>query len=187
MSTRSSATARASREIGEDFEAIVDKWHTMAGLRGALAHVVHNAPPSKIVNGHVIYEAAGVADYTGVLHGGMYLGAEAKSVAPGKRLDKSRISPKQMLHLDAVEAAGGLAFLLVEFRVVNTIAHHWYAIPWHQVPWKVIRTAESLDERDLAIAYQVPHGTDYLAKYHAGSDRRYVATTAKTKHVYPRE
>jgi penicillin-binding protein-related factor A (putative recombinase) len=182
------AIGRDNRLIGEAFENIVEKWHTMAGLRGALVHVVHNAPPSKFVNGKLIYEEAGVADFTGVLHGGGYLAAEAKSVAPGKRLEKSRISTKQLAHLDAVNAAGGnsLAFLLVEFRVANSIAHRRYAIPWHQVPWKVIRTAESLDERDIAAWYQVPAGTDYLLRYHAGSDARYIIG-GKVKHLYSRE
>lgn len=180
-----SAAHRKSREIGEDFEAIVDKWHTMAGLRGALAHAVHNAPPSRVVNGKLIYEKAGVADYTGVLHGGLYLASEAKSVKPGERLAKARISPEQMKHLDAVEAACGRAFLLVEFRVEKSIAHKHYAIPWQQVPWKVVRTAESLDERDLAICYQVPAGSDYLVPYHKGSDKRYIV--GALKHVYPRE
>lgn len=182
-----SSAHRKSREIGEDFEDVVEKWHTMAGLRGALAHAVHNAPPSRVVHGRLIFEEAGVADYTGVLHGGGYLASEAKSVKPGGRLKKSRISSTQMLHLDAVTACGGnsLAFLLVEFRAANSIAHRWYAIPWHQVPWKIVRTAESLDERDIAAVYQVPHGTDYLVRYHKGSDRRYIV--GKVKHVYPRE
>lgn len=186
MTTRSSATARASRDIGEAFETQVDTWHEMAGLRGALAHVVHNAPPAKFVHGRLIYEEAGVADYTGCLHGGQVLAAEAKSVVPNGRLARSRISTKQAAHLDAVTNAGGLALLLVEFRVDRSIAHRRYAIEWHCVPWKIVRTAESLSEEDLAIVYQVPAGTDYLARFHKGSERRYVVGERR-KRVYPVE
>lgn len=183
-----SDSARASRDLGEEHEAWCNMQHEMAGLRGALAHVVHNAPPTKIVHGKLIWDEAGVADFTGVLHGGGYLAAEAKSVAPGERLRKSRISAKQAAHLDAVTSCGGnsLAFLLVEFRVDHSIAHRRYAIPWHEVPWKIVRTAESLDEKDLAIVYQVPAGVDYLARFHRGSERRYVVGERR-KRVYPTE
>lgn len=180
-----STSHRRSRNIGEDFEGVVDVWHSAAGLRGALAHVIHNMPPSKFVNGQLMYEKPGAADYTGVLHGGQYLAAEAKSVIPDGRLTKSRISPLQQQHLNAVEAAGGLAFLLVEFRVHHSVNHRQYAIPWHEVPWKVLRSAESLDECDIAVCYQVPAGSDYLLRYHPGSDSRYIV--GKVKHVYPTE
>ncbi len=188
MSTRSSATARASRDIGEAFEAQVDTWHEMAGLRGALAHVVHNAPPAKFVHGRLIYEEAGVADFTGCLHAGGFLASEAKSVVPNGRLAKSRISTKQAAHLDAVTSCGGnsLAFLLVEFRGAATLLHHHYAIPWHHVPWKVVRTAESLSEEDIAEHYRVNKGEDYLAKYHAGSSARYIVGERR-KRTYPSE
>lgn len=176
---------RRSREIGEDFERWLDEQHAKAGARGALAHVVHNAPPTKVVHGKLIYDEKGVADYTGILHAGKYLAAEAKSVAPGERLAKKRVSPLQQAHLDAVESAGGLALLLVEFRVASSVQHHRYAIPWHQVPWKVVRTAESLDERDVAVVYQITAGTDYLMRYHAGSDKKYVIGTPQR--AYPRE
>ncbi len=182
-----SAAHRASRDIGEAFEAQVDTWHEMAGLRGALAHVVHNAPPAKFVHGRLIYDKKGVADYTGCLHGtGMVLAAEAKSVAPGERLARSRIEPKQAEHLDAVTSAGGLALLLVEFRVEGTIAHHRYAIEWYQVPWKVLRSAESLDEKDIATVYRIEPGTDYLARWHKGSERRYIVGERR-KRMYPSE
>jgi hypothetical protein len=184
-----SASHRASREIGEAFEVWVNEQHEDAGLRGALAHVVHNMPPSKHVHGRLMYEEAGVADFTGVLHGGGYFASEAKSVAPGGRLAKSRISAKQREHLDAVTACGGnsLAFLLVEFRVSASIAHRRYAIPWREVPWKVLKTAESLDEGDIAIIYQVTPGTDYLARFHKGSDRRYTVGEKLKSRVYRTE
>lgn len=183
-----SASHRASRDIGEAFEAWLEEQHVAAGLRGALAHIVHNQAVSKIVHGRLMYEKAGVADYTGVLHGGGYLAAEAKSVAPEGRLARSRIELKQAEHLDAVTAAGGssVALLLVEFRVELSAQHRRYAIPWHEVPWKTIKTAESLDERDIAIHYQIAQGTDYLAKYHRGSDRRYSVGTHRRR-VYPTE
>ncbi len=186
MSTRSSATARASRDIGEAFESQVDTWHEMAGLRGALAHVVHNAPPAKFVHGRLIYEETGVADWTGCMHGGVFLACEGKSVVPNGRLARSRISTKQAAHLDAVTAAGGLAFLLVEFRAAALLLHRHYVLPWHEVPWKVVRTAESLSEEDIAAHYRVNKGEDYLAKYHAGSSARYIVGERR-KRTYPTE
>jgi hypothetical protein len=183
---------RAPRDLGEAFENQIDTWHEMAGLRGVLAHVVHNAPPCKVVNGRLIWEKPGVADYTGVLHGGRYLAAEAKSVAPGKRLAKSRVSPKQQKHLNAVVAAGGLALLLVQFRVKVTTTynpHHHYAIPWSLVPWKVLRSAESLDEIDVICIepYRVEGGKDYLQNYTENSPNRRYFLGERRKGFYPTE
>ena len=159
-------SGRKSQKLGADFEAFIDMQHAMAGMRGALAHVVHNMPPSRFVDGKLIYSKAGVADYTGVLYGGLYLAAEAKSVAPGECLAKSRISLKQKLHLDRVIQAGGFAYLLVEFRSED-FKHRRYAILWDRVPWKKKRTAESLDEADLVkCESQIRMSTDkdYLAR-----------------------
>ena len=181
-------SAQQSVLLGAAFEEWVNTQHEMAGLRGALAHVIHNMPPSKYINGRLMYEEAGVADFTGCLHGGGFLAAEAKSVAPGERLARKRISMKQELHLDAVTAAGGNshAFLLVEFRAEAALLHRHYAIPWHQVPWKIVRSAESLDEKDIAQVFRVMPGDDYFKFYHPGSSRRYIVGD-RVKHVYPTE
>lgn len=180
--------AQSRHEVGDAFERWLDEQHEKAGQRGALAHVVHNQAVSKVIHGRLMFEKPGVADYSGVLHGGGALAVEAKSVAPDGRLPKSRIEQKQIEHLDAVMTAGGnsLALLLVEFRVHSSTAHRRYAIPWHEVPWKVLKTAESLDERDIAVSYQIAPGTDYLEKHHRGSERRYSVGTHR-KRVYPVE
>lgn len=162
---------RASTAAGAAFEALVEAHHVQAGRRGALAHVVHNQARSRVVGGKLIYEAAGIADYTGCLHGGRYLATEAKSTSKD-RLPKSEITAVQQRHLDAVMTAGGLAFLLVEFR--GGFSPHRYAIPWAEVPWRTLRTAESLSEVDINPNQLVlATGPDYLVPYHAGSNTQY--------------
>ena len=180
----SSATGRAARDAGLSFEAWVNEQHARAGQRGALVHVWHNQAVTEVVHGRVIYKGSGVADYTGILFGGMYLAAEAKSTDK-ERLPRNVITPLQQAHLTAVTSAGGLAFLLVEFR--DDAERVRYAIPWHQVPWKTLRTAETLDPMDIPDVFRVTND-DYLAMYHKGSDNRFIIGAAtERKRVHPRE
>lgn len=188
---RDSALHRASTQLGEAFENWVDLQHALAGVRGALVHVTHNQAQSRVVRGRLIYSAAGVADYTGMLYGGIYLASEAKSTGK-ERLPKSEITPDQQDHLNAVTAGGGKAFLLVEFRGVTTLngtlltEPRRYAVPWRDVPWKMLRTAESVGELDLVNWRALGH--DYLQSYHPGSPNHFfVGAAAKQKRIHPRE
>ncbi len=108
---------RLAKEVGGRFESWVEGQHEAAKYLGILAHVHHNEPRVKFVDGRLIYEKASVADYTGALEGGARtLAVEAKSTATA-RFPLSDVTPLQQVHLGAVARAGGLALLLVEFRV----------------------------------------------------------------------
>jgi hypothetical protein len=173
---------RKAKLVGDAFEVVVDEQHRLAGWRGILAHVVHNEAHSKVVGGRLIYSAKGVADYTGVLHGGWAYAAECKSTEED-HLYKSEVTSEQQRHLDAVSSAGGqaLAFLLVEFRGVLGVR---LAIPWREVPWSVARSAERVVVGDCKSEWVI--GECFLSRYHAGSDNRYVVGEPR-KHVFPSE
>lgn len=95
------------------------------------------------------------ADWIGLLRGGRYLAAEAKSIED-ERFPRARIEPKQLDHLDQT-GAHGVALLLLEFRGPG--APRWFAVPWTKAPWRVMRTAQSLYPADLA-TWQIGHWTD---------------------------
>jgi hypothetical protein len=145
-----------------------------------------------------------VADYTGCLNNGTatMFAAEAKSTSK-LYLPRSAIESKQAAHLDAVAAAGGLAFLLVEFRDENLSSQQYasrdkFAIPWKQVPWKVKKSAESLDREELFRSFRERRGPEwwivetpggpgytdcYLSKFFAGG----TPVSGIRRRVFPRE
>lgn len=173
---------RKSQAVGAAFESLIESHHTMALRQGIIAHIVHNQASSRVVGGRLIYDKPGVADYTGCLvGGGRCLAVEAKSVE-GERLPKSRIEPLQEKHLNAIAEAGGLALLLVEFRVPGRL---WrYAIEWAKVPWTVAKTAESLTAADAskAAGWEVAVLDCYLARFHKGDGK-----DRAPKRVYARQ
>jgi hypothetical protein len=183
---------RRNKAVGDAFESWVDGQHEMAMRLGIFAHVEHNQAHAKVVNGQVIYEKPGVADYTGCLESvfvesgytiyntnseiqlrkrlpAQYLACEAKST-DGDRLPRSKISPKQQEHLTAVARAGGLALLVIEFRHDTPPVFTRYAVPWLEIKWTVLRTAESVAESDIS-QWQVQPGTCYLSRWHPGGPR----------------
>jgi penicillin-binding protein-related factor A (putative recombinase) len=156
------AQGRLAKFVGDRFEEFVDTQHAMAKHYGILAHVVHNQAQSNVVSGRLIYTACGVADYTGTCEGdGRSLATEAKSCKE-KRFPRNLVKPKQQEHLGIVARAGGLAFLLLEFR--NELPYKRFAVPWLEVPWVVKRSAESVSAEELA-GWMIEPQTCYLSKY----------------------
>jgi len=162
--------SRTSQAVGAAFESWIEVQHTKARRLGILAHVYHNEPTVKRIKGELIYIKPGVADYTGTLEGGTATtyAAEAKSTSD-ERFQRAGIEPKQAEHLDAVARAGGLALLLVEFRIEELPLRLRHAIPWLEVPWKTLRSAQSISAEDVA-AWRIPNDPThcFLTRWHLG-------------------
>lgn len=90
--------------------------------------------------------AAGGADWLLCAAGGRYVAVESKSTdAP--RFYRSDLTTEQIKHLDTATAAGGAAFLAVQFRDGPTATV--FLAPWRAVPWHCARTAPSVSAADL--------------------------------------
>jgi hypothetical protein len=181
---RNSVRGRKAKSVGDAFEAEIERHHAEAMKLGILAHVVHNEPTAEFLGGKLVYTSPGVSDYTGVLEGGTAttLAVEAKSegVELGKAgyLSRKRVSDKQQIHLNAVAKAGGLALLLVEFRVQSPfifglpITFYRFAVPWLEVPWAVKKTAQSVDMSALRPEWAFATGEKcYLMRYRSPGSR----------------
>lgn len=180
-----SRRGRQNKILGDDLEEWLNHQHALAGRLGVLAHVEKTQAKSKVVDGRLIYEKPGVADYIGCLEGARYLAVEAKST-DDERLPRSRVEPKQQEHLTAVALAGGLSVLVVEFRGVE---NRRYALPWREVPWVVLRTAESVREADI-VKWRIDPGACYLLRWHSGGPRsgsHFVGEPNARPRVFPRE
>ena len=152
---------RKARTVGSGFEEVLQTHFFAPLLRDGLLVRIDRLSPSAVPVGKKggapiwkMSEQSG-ADWIGLLRGGRYLAAEAKSIE-GDRFPRARIEDKQIAHLDEA-GAHAVALLLLEFR--GPAAPRWYAVPWTQAPWKVARTAESLYAADLA-SWQIGHWTD---------------------------
>src|SRR5258706_13247625 len=112
-------------------------------MLGILAHHAKTEPGCKKINGRLTYTNPGIADRIGTFEGGRSFAAEAKSTSEGI-LYRSEVKPKQQEHLNAVAKAGGLALLLIEFRM--DMSPYWvrFAVPWLDTPWEIKRSAESV-------------------------------------------
>ena len=162
--TRSSPSlrGRAAKAAGDAFEAFCEGQHRGAQVLGVLVHWAHNEPKSKVVGGRLIFAKKSGTDFSGVLaEGARALAAEAKSTK-GKTLPRKRIEKLQAEQLDAVSKVGGVAYLLVEFRLPHGFCR--FAIPWLEVPWWTKRTAESLSLEDIPTKYKILPGECYLAR-----------------------
>ena len=170
MVRNNTAIGHTAQAVGASFEAWVEVQHDKARLLGILAHVYHNQPASKFIRGRLEYVERGVSDYTGTLEGGhaKTYAAEAKSTSDN-RFPRAGIEPKQIEHLDAVARAGGLALLLVEFRVDVLPLRLRHAIPWLEIPWKTLRTAQSVSADDVA-TWRIPNDPTFcfLSRFHPG-------------------
>ena len=161
---------RTAQAVGAAFEAWIEVQHEKARRLGILAHVTHTYPEAKYIKGVLTYAQKGVADYSGTLEGGhatTYV-AEAKSTSD-KRFPRADIEPKQIEHLDAVARAGGLALLLIEFRINEVPLRLRHAIPWLEVPWQLRRTAQSVSAEDV-VAWRISGDPTqcFLSRFHKG-------------------
>ncbi len=145
-----------AKSEGNWFEALMEQRLKAMEMTGLVAHWAHNEPLFRMVGGTKDARGAwkprfspcgaGIADYTGMLAGGLYFAIEAKSTKEA-RLPLDRISEKQQDHLDDIARAGGLAFLAVQDRSVSPARD--FLIPWRQVPWEVARSARTVKLAEL--------------------------------------
>lgn len=158
------ASQRLSRAAGKAWERGIEASLEMARRSGALAHWAHNEPHFRNIGGKFIPVATGVADYTGVLRGGLALAIECKATAD-ERYYRRSLPEQQVEHLDAVARAGGLALLALEFRGaigparLDRARALWkmqqFVVPWTCVPWHRVRSAESVGPADILPRYQL--------------------------------
>lgn len=147
---------------------------------GLLGHAEHNQARAQVIGGRLIYTARGCADYTLLLPGGIYAACEAKSTKRDVLL-RSEVAAKQADHLERVASAGGVAFLLLEYRHDDRPPTR-FSVPWNDVPWKIRRSAPSVAEEDVA-RWSVRVGTCYLEPYVKGRLER----TSLPQRRFPRE
>ena len=147
------ASGARAKARGRDFEKLLEVHHQVAVvLRLVAPPVVHNQPEAKMPRGRLFYVATTVADYTGMLVGGLYFAVEAKSTSHG-HFHRSDIPAHQQAHLDAVDNGGGLALLAIEFRVEREkviVGQSRYVVRWRDVPWASLRSAPSVSAAALA-------------------------------------
>jgi penicillin-binding protein-related factor A (putative recombinase) len=182
MTRDNAAIGRAAQAVGSNFEAYLHGQHDVAKMTGILAHIAHNQAQASVVRGRLIYTAAGVSDYTGTLdRSGISVAVEAKSTK-AESLPRAAVKPKQQEHLEVVARAGGLALLLVEFRITELPLHYRFAVPWLEVPWVTKRSAESISAEQLG-PWLIAPGTCYLERFH----QRGTPTSLRRGRVYARE
>lgn len=188
---KNSISGRKAQAAGDKFETWIEAHHNRALERGVLAHVMHNEPKTKYVNGKLIKDKPSAADYTGMFDGGSakYFAAEAKSTTE-KYLPLEALTKKQQDHMEAVARGNGIALLLIEFRIEVVSTHgtgvhiRRYAVPWLAVPWKVKISARSVDEADISTWLIT---TDcYLQRYYVGGVRSSLAGGPRRR-MYPVE
>lgn len=175
---------RTAKAVGDRHESWVEGQHEMAMHLGILAHVHHNEPKATFRDGRLEYGKRSVSDYSGVFEGGKALATEAKSCMSGDRFGRNDVTPEQQKHLEATARAGGLAFLVVEFRMPSAPFFRRFAMPWLQVPWRVMRTAQSIGILDVELQqWEVQPSTCYLSRHHTGGKRS--STFGTVNRVYP--
>lgn len=94
-----------------------------------LAWVVAAHPGTKVVRGQVLHTSKGPPDFVGCIDGGQTVCFDAKETSQDRwPFDKLKLH--QAMHLEAVWARGGLAFLVVCWK-----KHRRFAV----VPWSLLR------------------------------------------------
>lgn len=164
-------SGRRAKRLGDDLERWVAAYLGTAQRVGAIAWWMKIHPGvahrRALIDGRwgfkLVWGERAAADFVGLLPDARMLAIECKSVE-GQRLARSAIKPQQRAHLDAVNAAGGIALLAAEFRDEGAVTRtaRQYVIPWHEVPWAKARTAESLTEL-AACAWRERRG-EFLAR-----------------------
>lgn len=178
------AGTRRGGQAAKLFGDLHEEWHAgqlNAGvLLGIVAHWVHPEPKYEKIKGMWTPAKRTVADFIVTLEplrdnlGAPYrapartLVAETKSV-DGARMPRSMIDRVQAEHLEAVARAGGLAFLVGEFRLERTKMR--FACPWLDVPWEVKISAESVTPELMAPWDVSTHLDCYLKRWHPGGPR----------------
>jgi len=176
------AIGRLSQAAGSSFESWIDGQHEVAKMIGILAYVAHNQVETNVIKGRLTRTAASESDYTGLLdRGAKYFACEAKSTK-AESLPRAAVQPKQQKHLEIVARAGGLALLLVEFRITELPLRYRFAVPWLEVPWVTKRSAESVSAEQLG-PWLIAPGTCYLERFHP----RGTPTTTYRGRVFPRD
>jgi penicillin-binding protein-related factor A (putative recombinase) len=172
---------RYAKHMGDMFESWLDGQHAMAKRDGILAHIHHNEPKTIMMKGILSYDKKSVADYSGTLEGGRSLAVEAKSWGNSENFPRSQVDTLQAEHMQTVLRAGGLALLVVEFRIPFV---QRFAVPWQEVPWRVLRSAETTTAELLQGAgWKIPMDVCYLAKFHKGG----VPSSPTHFRKYPRD
>jgi penicillin-binding protein-related factor A (putative recombinase) len=85
------------------------------------------------------------ADFVLMLPMGRYGIVEAKS-SGDPRFYRADLPDHQVAHLDQAVAAGGAAYLALQFRQPALTA---YMVPWQSVPWATARTSPSITASDV--------------------------------------
>ncbi len=134
-----------SKDVGDLFEGFIQTRLEILRQQMVIGYWEHNKPMKILRRGKVEYVASSGADYAGVISSlaapGLAFAVEAKSVGHSKAGHQEpfvleNIPPKQLAHLQAVESAGGLSVLCVQFRpkLSPWTVHAWR---WRDVPWKL--------------------------------------------------
>lgn len=144
---------RARVKAGDAAEGFVEHLHRVCELQG-VARVARVSTHLRLVaGGKVVPARKGTVDFLGCLRGGRMVAVEVKSCAAG-RLDLDRLPPHQRAHLDAYDALGALALVLV---VHGALAY--------AVPWPAVRAALLAGARSLGPVQLTPHQIDPRGAY----------------------
>jgi len=149
MNARNAIRGARAQAAGEAFEELVEGLLKAATQTGLVADWEHTQPLFRRLGaGRFAPVAAGRADYSGMLVGGLAFALECKSTKEA-RFYRRQLPPRQVAHLDATLRGGGLALLAVEFR--EAIHVHRFAIPWGAIPWARALSADSIRASALEI------------------------------------
>lgn len=183
------AAGRRAHAMGKALEQWLYGQHAAAVLCGLLAWW-HHVPPGVVykmrrctkcgvLHQELVWAAKATADFVamaGAKHGARPIVIEAKSVE-GPSAERARyylrdLPDHQRTHLEATAAHGGLALLVVEFRVPGPPGFApmatTHAVPWRDVPWRSCRAFRDAAKRSPSIgpddvgAFRVPHQGIYL-------------------------
>ena len=120
----------STKNRGMTFEALIDETNTFYRLNHKA--VVHKKPtPIQIVNvdyprrasakiTEAYYKTPSTTDYNG-LYKGLYIDFDVKESRSSTAFPLKNIHPHQIEHLKAVNAHGGIAFILIYFKVYEEI------------------------------------------------------------------
>lgn len=148
------AQGRLAQDAGALWEDFLTRYIFAPLIQsGEIVRMDKLVPPVRVVGSKggkplLTPEAPTGADWIAILQGGRYAALEAKTT-DGERLPLSALTPRQVEHLDQVATGGGLALLLVQYRLGPGKGSH-HAVPWGSAPWKVRRTTRALYLEDLA-------------------------------------
>jgi penicillin-binding protein-related factor A (putative recombinase) len=149
------AKARKSQRSGKAGEKTVAEYNATAQAAGVA--VLHKVPTdTRWTPRGMVYTTRSTVDFVGfMLDGtGRHLAVEVKTCTSKKTFSLGEVEPHQRDYLDAVEAAGGVAALVVVYGKEHAVC----AIPWH-----LAKDRASLNEQAVRI-FQVTPAT-YLRRF----------------------